>query len=134
MAYLKLSSHGPCLSDKDNMDCDSVFIVNIYPSIRRHGFTLSTAFAPYFLLLTRLQKMVVCQYLLDQGLCQILMYYGDYLFLWPEEEDIDIFKLPKFVYCFTLCIHKLILWVINCFCPKYFIICFKERSRITIKY
>lgn len=43
------------------------------------------------------------------------------LFWVSEEVDIKTFQSPGLLYCFTLCINKLILWVNNCFCPNYFI-------------
>ena len=43
------------------------------------------------------------------------------LFWVSEEEDIEIFRLPKLFYCFSLCLDKLISWIDKCYCPNYFI-------------
>ncbi|XP_063443284.1 uncharacterized protein LOC134723654 [Mytilus trossulus] len=43
------------------------------------------------------------------------------LFWVSEEEDIEIFRLSKLFYCYSLCLGKLISWIDKCYCPNYFI-------------
>ena len=43
------------------------------------------------------------------------------LFWVSEEVDIDTFQLPNLFKCFFLCLNKLKAWIINCYCPNYFI-------------
>ncbi|XP_063405829.1 uncharacterized protein LOC134689789 [Mytilus trossulus] len=49
-------------------------------------------------------------------------YYLKTVLFWVSEEiGIETFQFSKLHSCFSHCLHKLILWVNNCYCPNYFI-------------
>ncbi|XP_063408324.1 uncharacterized protein LOC134691692 [Mytilus trossulus] len=83
-----------------------------------HSFNF-TQLLCYGLLKLALKRIVNTNTDIKELLCSYFLKTA--LFWVSEELDIEIFKLSKLYYCFSLCLDKLISWVNKCYCPNYFI-------------
>ncbi|XP_063436463.1 uncharacterized protein LOC134717895 [Mytilus trossulus] len=91
---------------------------SVQEKILVHSFNF-TQLLCYGLLKLSLKHIVNTNHDVKELLCSYFLKTA--LFWVSEEQDINIFQLPKLFYCFSLCLNKLISWVNICNCPNYFI-------------